>query len=198
MFPPGTSEAEIADWERRLLNGGAHFRDVLERVLIDSTDLGVTVALDQLENAGFAFDWTLVNTAAREQARNYVGTLITRINDTTLANVRESVARWVNNGEPLSALVSDLRNSGFSPRRAQLIAATEVTRAYADANEQVYRASGVVDLVEWRTAVDERVCVVCGALHGKRAPLGQLFDGQYRPPAHPGCRCWIVPIVASS
>lgn len=194
---PGASEDEITDWEYRLNTGGARFRDVLERALIDSTDLGVTVALDQLAGAGLAFDWTLVNTAARENARRYAGQLITQITETTRRNVQEAVARWIDNGEPLSALVRDLRNTGFSARRAKLIASTETTRAFADANTEVYRASGVVAEEEWRTAADEIVCPVCGALNGKRVPLGQLFDGRYRPAAHPGCRCWLAPILST-
>jgi SPP1 gp7 family putative phage head morphogenesis protein len=195
IFPPGTTEAEIGDWERRLLNGGATFRDVLERTLIDSTDLGVTVALDQLEGAGIAFDWTLVNARAREVARNQIGMLIQRINETTLATVREATSRWIQNGEPLSALVRDLRNTGFSSRRAKLIAATETTNAFNVGNLQTYRESGVVAMEEWRTAMDERTCPICASLNGKRVPLGGWFDGRYRPSAHPGCRCWTVPVI---
>jgi SPP1 gp7 family putative phage head morphogenesis protein len=168
VFPDGMSEAEIADWERRLQNGGATFRDVLERALIDSSDLGVT-----------------------ENARQYAGQLITQITDTTRRNVQEAVARWVENGEPLPALVRDLRAAGFSARRAKLIAQTETTGAFARANEAVYRESGVVQEYEIRVAMDERTCPVCAGHMGKRYPLG----AREKPPFHPSCRCWIVPIV---
>ena len=107
------------------------------------------------------------------------------------------MGRWIDNGEPLSSLVGDLRQMGFSRRRARLIAQTETTTAYNQANVESYRASGVVAQEEWRTVRDERVCKICGPLHGKRVPLGGLFDGRYRPGtgSHPGCRCWTVPIV---
>jgi SPP1 gp7 family putative phage head morphogenesis protein len=196
VFPDGMSEAEIADWERRLRNGGATFRDVLERALIDSSDLGVTVALDQLAGAGIAFDWMLVNTAARENARQYAGQLITQITDTTRRNVQEAVARWVENGEPLPALVRDLRAAGFSARRAKLIAQTETTGAFARANEAVYRESGVVQEVEWVTVLDERVCPTCGSMNGMRRPLDGFYsNGIRRPSAHPGCRCFERPVI---
>ena len=170
-------------------------KDALIRALIDSVDLGVIVAIDQLGSIGF--DYTLVNTAARDWARQYGAQLVTRIEETTRRAINEAVGRWVDNGEPLSSLVGDLRQMGFSRRRARLIAQTETTTAYNQANVESYRASGVVAQEEWRTVRDERVCKICGPLHGKRVSLGGLFDGRYRPGtgSHPGCRCWTVPIV---
>lgn len=178
---------QIRDWRS--------LSDALERGLIDASDLGTTVAFDQLAGVGMAFDWTLVNTQAREWARQYTGQLITQIDETTRRSVREAVTRWIDNGEPLDALVGDLRAGPFSERRARMIASTEVTRAFASANEIAYQQSGVVKEVEWRAAMDERVCPVCGGLNGKRVPLGQRFEGGAFPPAHPGCRCWVAPVV---
>jgi SPP1 gp7 family putative phage head morphogenesis protein len=40
----------------------------------------------------------------------------------------------------------------------------------------------------WETANDERVCPVCGALHGKRE---DDWNGLRSPPAHPRCRCGV-------
>ena len=51
----------------------------------------------------------------------------------------------------------------FGERRAELIASTEVTRAYAEGNVAGWRASGMAD----------------------REP-------EQKPPYHPGCRCWLV------
>jgi HK97 family phage portal protein len=169
--------------------------DALRRALIASADLGVSVAVSQFENIGFGFDWTLSNTAARAWAERHVGTLIRQIDETTLKQVRQSVAAWVDNGEPLSALRRELAVT-FGPQRAQRIAATEVTRAYAEGNLQAYRDSGVVSQIELRTAVDERVCPVCGPLDGKKTDANNpSFGGQGIPPFHVNCRCWIVPVV---
>lgn len=45
----------------------------------------------------------------------------------------------------------------------------------------------------WLTARDERVCVVCGPLHGQRIPVLEKFetrDGSvWTPGLHPNCRC---------
>ena len=46
----------------------------------------------------------------------------------------------------------------------------------------------------WITSVDERVCPICGPLHGVVVPLTAQFDGGFDgPPAHPRCRCDIAP-----
>ena len=61
-------------------------------------------------------------------------------------------------------------------------------------------------------AEDERVCSICGPLHGKEVGLNKAFvtqdemdelgisdyDGIIKsPPAHPQCRCALIPVVAS-
>lgn len=187
---PNDSEASIADWERRLIAGQARFRDVLTRALQQGADLGVNVAFDQMERIGMAFDYTLVHADARDWARRYVGELITGIENTTRHAVQAAVAQWVESGQPLNALIRDLAPT-FGRQRAKLIAATEVTRAYAEGTEIAYRASGVVSEYEVRTAADERVCPICSKHTGKRYRLGSGT----KPPFHPGCRCFIAPVV---
>ena len=173
--------------------------DALRRALIESVDLGVRIGVRQLESIGMGFDWTLANTAARDWANQYVGELIGRIEETTRNQVRQAVAAWVDNGEPLEALIRELEPT-FGRARAELIASTEVTRAYAEGTQAAYREAGVVSRMRWRTATDELVCPVCGALNGVEAQIGEGFVNPqnqrlYTPPAHPRCRCWIVPVV---
>ena len=139
--------------------------DALRRALVEAVDLGVSVAVGQLEGIGYGFDWTLANTAARDWATRYSGELIRQIDEATLRQVRQAVGAWVENGEPLHRLVAELEPT-FGRRRARLIASTEVTRAYAEANMEAYRQSGVVAGTQWRTSNDERVCPVCGPLGG--------------------------------
>jgi SPP1 gp7 family putative phage head morphogenesis protein len=193
VFPNG-SEAEIANWERRLLAGEAKVRDVLARALQNGVDLGVNMALDQMGQVGIGFDYTLVNTAARQWAADYVGLLITQITDTTRNAVRQQVATWVTNGDPLSTLIRDL-TPAFGRRRAEMIAATEVTRAFAEAERIAVDSTPAVSGYEWQTARDDRVCPVCGPLHGQRIAKGETFGGLF-PPAHVGCRCWVIGWVA--
>lgn len=193
---PGNSPPDDAeDIVRRVEPTSERVRDVLRRMLIASADLGIAVAVSQFDSIGFGFDWTLANTDARDWANRYAGELIRNINDTTRRQVRQVVSAWIENGDPLPALIRELAPT-FGRQRAQLIASTEVTRAYAEANRRAYQASGVVQEMQWRTANDERVCPVCGPLHDKRTRLDGNFEGGIEsPPAHPNCRCWIVPVI---
>ncbi len=57
-----------------------------------------------------------------------------------------------------------------------MIAATEVTRAVAAGNEALWKSTGVIGGKQWRTARDERVCVICQPLDGKVTELDGTFD----------------------
>lgn len=202
---------DFPEWARRDLEEALRRQpsedelyDMLRRALLQSVDLGVSAAVSQLDTIGIGFDWTLANDAAREWANRYVGELITDIDATTLSRVRSAVEQWIVNGEPLDALIEDLAPV-FGAQRAELIASTEVTRAYAEANRQAYRQAGM-RYIRWNTASDERVCPVCAPLNGQVVSIDARFDDalpddvreQFRnlrfeaPPAHPRCRCWLT------
>ena len=197
VLPPGTTETEVLQWEQRLLAGNARFRDVLEIALQHAADLGTATSFDTLGRSGFSFDYTLVNTRARDWARQYSYELVSQITETTRQAMQQAVGDWIESGEPLPALVRQIQQAGtFGRDRALLIAQTETTRASAEAEEIAYRESGVVKQKEWDAANDRLVCPVCGALHGQRVPIGAEFaPGIPNPPAHPGCRCSTRPVV---
>lgn len=208
----GLNQDNFPEWAARDLEEALARRptedemyDLLRQSLRQSADLGVSVAVEQFETIGLGFDWTLANQAAAEWVNGYTATLYDQINTTTRKKVRTSVREWVENGQPLDALVDELAPI-FGRQRAQLIASTEVTRAYAQGNREAYLRSGVVTRWEWRTAHDERVCPICGPLHKTVVRIDSDFSGflpdEVRntgnitaPPAHPRCRCWIVPVV---
>jgi len=167
--------------------------DAIERGLIDAADIGVSVAVAQLEGVGFGFDFTLANIHAREAAQRYSYDLVRGIEETTRRGLQEAVGRWTENGQPLDALRRDIEPL-FGSKRARLIAATESTRAYQSGAEAAYTESGVVGGMTWQAVADERICPVCGALHGTEAPLGGTWGG-LKPPAHPGCRCFARPVL---
>lgn len=169
-------------------------RDALRQALMDGVDLGVAVAVKQFETVGFSFDWTLTNKNARDWAETHSAELIRGIDATTKEHVRQQIGQWINNGDPLSSLSKSLEIT-FGKKRAELIASTEVTRSFAEANHQAYKDSNVVKKIEWRTAKDELVCPICGPLSGKKSDINTGFDKYGLPPAHPRCRCWIVPVI---
>ena len=45
--------------------------------------------------------------------------------------------------------------------------------------------------MEWLAALDERMCDVCEAHHGKQYPINDHPEI----PAHPNCRCILIPVI---
>lgn len=73
---------------------------------------------------------------------------------------------------------------------ADSLARTELAHIQTQAAKQRYTDYGI-DTVEIWADADERRCEVCGKLHKKRYPVGAAVPI----PAHPRCRCCIVPVV---
>jgi SPP1 gp7 family putative phage head morphogenesis protein len=139
-------------------------------------------------------NWELANNAAAEWALNHSAELVRSISDTTRARIQAEVANFVRNDETINQLSQRLEPM-FSPVRAEMISVTEVTRSFSEANQIAWQESGVIDGKEWRTNNDELVCPICGPLDSNVVPTGQQFDGGFDgPPAHPRCRCWVVPV----
>ena len=151
-------------------------------------------AFEELTGLGVAVDWGLVNSAAVRWAQGYAYGLVSEINGTTRSFLQETVGGWLESGAPLSDL-ADLLDPMFGQVRSELIAATEVTRAFHEGNVAAWEQSGVVQRERWETANDELVCEVCGPLDGEEVELGGSFPGGVTPPAHPGCRCGTRPVV---
>jgi HK97 family phage portal protein len=186
--------------EQRIGNQAVH--DAISAAVRRAVDVGVNIAADQLTALSVGFDYTMIHTAAREWGQQYSAELITNIDNTTRQAVRESVARWYTNGEPLSALTRDLAGT-FDERRAKMIAMTETTTAAARGTQTSYVASGVVSAMVWLTANDEKVCPYCGSLDGQVVALDGKFSDKLpqelqdklkgrtfqTPPAHVSCRC---------
>lgn len=81
-------------------------------------------------------------------------------------------------------------------RRAALIAQTELAFAY-NAGWHATVEQNIEDGIlppgtrkQWVTAEDEKVCPICGAMHGEEVLWDEPFsNGSDYPPAHPNCRC---------
>jgi len=59
----------------------------------------------------------------------------------------------------------------------------------------MYRQNAdVIDGVKWLATLDTRTCLQCAPLDGRIWPPDQMDDVP-RPPAHPNCRCAVVPYI---
>lgn len=79
---------------------------------------------------------------------------------------------------------------GVSYSRADTVVRTEMAHIQTQAAKQRYADEGV-RYVEILADKDERRCDRCGELHQKRYPV----FGNVPIPAHPNCRCCILPVV---
>lgn len=74
--------------------------------------------------------------------------------------------------------------------QADVLVSTYVQSANVHAMDTVYqRNKDVLAGVRWHVTHDNRVCMICGALAGKLFPV----DRHPTCPAHPRCRCVLVP-----
>jgi SPP1 gp7 family putative phage head morphogenesis protein len=146
------------------------------------------------DEIGIGLDFTRANGRALEAAKNYAYDLIRKIDETTRELVRSAVNTFIDTpGFTIGDIVNQLP---FSESRAQMIAVTETTRAFAQGNrlaaQELKEEFPDVRVVRiWYTNNDDLVCPICGALDGKEVEGEEDFDpGIADPPAHPNCRCW--------
>lgn len=74
--------------------------------------------------------------------------------------------------------------------KADSIVRTEMAHIQTQAARQRYEDYGIREVMVWADK-DERRCDVCGKLHTKKYPVGAAIPI----PAHPNCRCCIIPVV---
>lgn len=185
---------EILDWDKE----DKKLYDLLFPLITEMVRFGAEKGLGFLEKPPekqVAIDWELINLEAELFARGYTFELVKAINATSKDFLQQEVSKWVTSGQPLGKLVEALE-ARWSPVRANMIAVTEVTRAYAEGNMLGWEKAGI-EMVEWATVEDPQVDEICGA-NGDAGPIprGQAFpSGHTQPPAHISCRCWLLPVV---
>ena len=88
----------------------------------------------------------------------------------------------------LKSLLQERFNVSYA--RADALVRTEISHIQNQAAQKRYEDFGAKELEVWADE-DERRCEICGALHEKRYPIG----AQIPVPAHPRCRCSIIPVI---
>jgi len=124
----------------------------------------------------------------------------TSITETTFKKLLNAYDTGSDLGETLAEIklrMSDVFQDAVK-NRVNTIARTEVIRASNHSRIYAYEQSGVVDKIRWYTAIDERRCEACAALHNHVVKLGREFkSGVTYPPLHPRCRCTVLPEVSA-
>ena len=88
----------------------------------------------------------------------------------------------------LKKILQERFNVSYS--NADMLVRTEMAHIQTEAAKKRYEDAGVLEVEVWAPK-DERQCEVCGELHTKRFPA----NGTMPVPAHPRCRCCIVPVI---
>lgn len=173
-------------------------RNALLALLFAAIGLGIRNAEGQLDEIALSIDSIDVTETAREWARTYSFELIRGINDNSKRMVSNALRDWIGSGRTLEQLRDELADA-FGRKRAELIASTEVTRAFNQGYVESLREAGI-ERKQWWTRQDERVCPICRPLHGTIKALDEMFETSngllvLAPPAHPRCRCTIAGVV---
>jgi len=116
-----------------------------------------------------------------------------QITEGTRDLIRSTVAEAMESGWSNDQLAKAIAESpGFSAARAENIARTESAFADTAGNVAGWKASKVVEGKEWRAAPG--CCDFCQLLDGDVVGLDDTFsDGSFGAPAHPRCRCAVLP-----
>ena len=165
----------------------AQVRNSMDNVLAGiATEHALRLAVE----IGIDFDVAVINAAAWQWAERFSYHWIQDITDTTRSIVQNAVSKFVSTPGMTMGDLRDALEYGFSPVRAQMIGVTETTRSFSAAS-QIYQdmlgKSGLNFEKIFRTAMDEKVCEICGPLEDK--PENE-WGNAGAPPLHPNCRCW--------
>ena len=107
------------------------------------------------------------------------------------ATLNEELINCVVTGKKTTQLKEVLQERfNVSYNNADMIARTELAHIQTQAAKKRYEDYGVKQVEIWADE-DERRCEVCGKLHQKKYPI----DVKLPIPAHPRCRCCVIPVV---
>ena len=152
---------------------------------------GIDEGIISLGSFGGAINPDMINQAIIDYATRYKNEWMYKMTDTARQAVQKAMINWLQSNEGLDTLIKLLEPT-FGKVRAARIAATEVTRLRAKANQLTWQESGVVRQFRWSTANDDLVCQICGPREGMLFPLADMTSML---PAHVNCRCVGRPVV---
>jgi hypothetical protein len=140
--------------------------------------------------------------------------LARQVIDSIADRVDKLINAWSDSNKPIEALGEALYTAVLSRNYAEMIAATETTRAITNGQLLVWRAlrppAKYAPLVtppdapafvvgkRWQVQRGQQVCPICEPLDGMVVGLDEKFEraglSVDAPPAHPRCRCSLEPV----
>lgn len=164
-------------------------------LLAESGAAGMAQGEDALRKMALGVDYTLADRQLSKWIRGHADKLATQLTDNTRKALSETISTWMMDGTDFNDLIRRTERI-VGPKRAEIVAVTETTRAFAEGETALWKGADYIEGREWATAEDELVCPGCAGLDGQVAPLkGAFAGGVMNPPLHPRCRCSILPVV---
>jgi len=117
--------------------------------------------------------------------------LSTGLPQETVAGVLEALQKGLAEGINPRDIASMMHRQSLLPlHRADAVSRTEMTRAWRRAAEANYRQNrDIIRGWTWYTARDDRVCIACAVLDGRKFAVEVSLD------PHVNCRCTLLPII---
>jgi SPP1 gp7 family putative phage head morphogenesis protein len=120
------------------------------------------------------------------------GITLKELTNTTINDIGNSIADALEQGLSANQAAKLIRRNVASSHRALTIAVTEQNRAMSAATINRYREMQIPEM-EWEVSDP---CPKCAQNANQVVPIGGTFNsGHTQPPAHPNCRCALLPVI---
>lgn len=120
------------------------------------------------------------------------GITLKELSATTINDIGNSIAEAVELGLSSNSAAKLINRSLANPARSLMIAITEQNRAMSAATINRYKELEIGQ-IEW--AVSDP-CHICAQNENQVVTIGGTFNsGNTQPPAHPNCRCALLPVI---
>jgi len=159
---------------------------------LNKADDDVSVDWDNWQPGDRAATLMLQRPKAFQEILDSTNVTIRGLTQTTITDIGNSLAEAIDLGLDASSAALLISRNVASPARALTIAITEQNRVISAATMARYKEAGL-EKQEW--AVSDP-CDICAKNDGAVVPIGTSFpSGDTQPPAHPHCRCVLLPVI---
>lgn len=193
------SGKSVAEIEKDIIPELESWRGVLTQIIYDIDKSAMVASISNvkdtfgvpvlaLEHSG-AIAW--LDKRSKDSSDSIRNTLLEKARDV----IQQQLDQDITSPREIKLAIGDIF-ANEEEWRIDRIARTELATAYSEGSLETYRSSGIVKQVKWIVANDERTCPVCMANGNVVVSLGQTFpSGNSNAPAHPNCRCDLVPVL---
>jgi len=188
----------------------ANFNEVLSQIMPNLTewttltakitfDFGFEVLKESVNNTGNEYDlpidFNLENSGAIAILNQRASFTAKSLTDSTLQQARNIIKDELEKGEvTLEKIKARLINELEIDKtwKAERIARTEINTAYSDGSMLMYKQSEVVTKLKW--IAEQDACPICTPNNQEVIDKNGVFiSGHSNTPAHPQCRCEVIP-----